>query len=88
MTLLHDRRKWKSTKKDIAVGDLVLMVDEACRRGEWKMGRVISVDGTANHVREAEVRRSDGRVLCKDRTKLVLLELDDVQGNTNGHLRD
>ena len=52
------------------------------------MGRVISIDGTANHVRKAEVKRSDGKVLSKDRTKLVLLELDDAKGNTNGHLRD
>ena len=88
LTLLHDRKKWRSTKKDIAVGDLVLLVDETCRRGEWKMGRVISIDGTATHIRKAEVKRSDGKVLSKDRTKLVLLELDDAQRNTNGHLRD
>ena len=76
LMLLHDRRKWRTTKKDIAVGDLVLLVDETCRRSEWKLGRVISVSGTPNHVRKAEVRRVDGRVLTKDRTKLVLLELD------------
>ena len=76
LMLLHDRRKWRTTKKDIVVGDLVLLVDEACRRSEWRLGRVSSVLGTANHIRKAEVRRADGRVLTKDRTKLVLLELD------------
>ena len=60
----------------MAVGDLVLLVDDNVRRGEWKTGRITAVSGTANHVRKAEVRRSDGRTVTKDRTKLILLELD------------
>ena len=58
------------------MGDLVLLVDEATRRGDWKKGRVVSVEGTANHIRRAHVRRADGRVVLKDRTKIVLLEID------------
>ena len=76
VTLLHDRSKWKKTQVDMAVGDLVLLVDDNVRRGEWKTGRIIRVSGTQNHVRKAEVRRADGRVVTKDRTKLILLELD------------
>ena len=76
ITLLHDRSKWKKTHIDMAVGDLVLLVDDNVRRGEWKTGRITAVSGTANHVRKAEVRRSDGRTVTKDRTKLILLELD------------
>ena len=52
-------------------------MDENARRGEWKMARVISTSGTADHIRKAEVRRADGRIVLKDRTKLVLLEIDD-----------
>ena len=84
ITLLHNRPKWQRTRKDIEVGNLVLLVDEVTRRGEWKMGRVVSVDGTANHVRKAEVRRADGRIVLKDRTKMVLLEIDDGGNRPNG----
>ena len=66
------------------MGNLVLLVDKVTRRGEWKMGRVVSVDGTANHVRKAEVRRADGRIVLKDRTKMVLLEIDDGGNQPNG----
>ena len=62
----------------------MIISDENVRRGEWKMGRVVSVSGTANHVRKAEVRRADGRIVTKDRTKLVLLELDDLKKTGNG----
>ena len=48
------------------------------------MGRVVSVDGTANHVRKVEVRRADGRIVLKDRTKIVLLEIDDGGNQPNG----
>ena len=84
ITLLHDRSKWRTTRRDIEVGDLVLLVDEATRRGDWKKGRVVSVEGTANHVRRAQIRRADGRVVLKDRTKMVLLEVDVDNNHPNG----
>ena len=84
LTTLHSRTKWRSTHRDLAIDDLVIIVDENVRRGEWKMGRVVSVSGTTNHVRKAEIRRSDRRIVTKDRTKVVLLELDDRRKTGNG----
>ena len=77
LALLHSRSKWTKTKDDMAVGDLVIITDETLQRNSWKLGRVITIDKTGSHVRRATVKRGDGKVLLKDRSKLVLLELDE-----------
>ena len=76
VVLLHNRQKWRDTRRDIAVDDLVLLVDDNVRRGEWRMGRVISTEGSGRHIRRAQVKRVDGRILFCDRSKIVHLELD------------
>merc|ERR1712055_308601 len=40
VTMLHDRKKWKKTIRDLRVDDIVLIVDETVNRGCWKTGRV------------------------------------------------
>ena len=76
LTTLHSRSKWRSTKRDLCVGDLVIIVDESVRRHEWKMGRIVSVEGSDDHIRRAWVKRGDGKTILKDRTKIVLLEIE------------
>ena len=56
---------------------MVLLVDEQLSRNEWKAGRVVSVLNEGPHVRKVEVRRVDGKVVPRDRSKVVLLEMDD-----------
>ena len=77
LALLHARSKWRQTKRDLKEGDLVILVDESVKRNDWRMARVLSTEGSGNHVRRAKVKRSDGKILLKDRTKLVHLEIDD-----------
>ena len=77
LALLHSRSKWTKTKDDLAVGDLVIITDDTMQRHSWKLGRVISVEGSGPHVRRATVKRGDGKLLVKDRSKLVHLELDE-----------
>ena len=55
---------------------MVLLVDENSRRGEWKMGRVQKVVRTSEHARRAWVKRADGKLVERDRTKLIHLEID------------
>ena len=55
----------------------MIIVDETVKRHDWRMARVISTEGSGNHVRRARVKRSDGKILLKDRGKLVHLEMDD-----------
>ena len=84
MSLLHARQKWTKTQRDLAVDDAVIIVDETLQRHDWKLGRVIAVAGTEPHVRRVDVLRSDGKIVTKDRTKIVLLELDVEKIPKNG----
>ena len=76
MSLLHDRRKWKGTKVDLKEDDMVIIVDETKTRHEWKLGRIIETINSGPHVRKVNVRRADGKIVIKDRTKVVKMELD------------
>ena len=62
-------------EKSLIVGDVVLLVDEQCRRGDWRTGRIVEVDGD-DIVRSVKVKTADGKVFARDRTKVVRLELD------------
>ena len=77
LSLLHDRRKWKKTKDDLKEGDVVILVDESTSRSAWKLGRVVDVIDSGPHTRKVNVRRSDRKIVLKDRTKVVRLELDE-----------
>ena len=77
--LLHNRQKWQSTKEDLKAGELVLIVDEQLARGHWRLARVVQVVKSSPHVRQVKVRTADAKVILRDRTKLVRLELDDEE---------
>ena len=49
---LQQRQKWNSTKRNFAVGDVVLVVDEKSPRGSWPLG----------HMQEVYPNRSDGLI--------------------------
>ena len=73
--------KWTKTRKYLAVDEIVILVDESIPRHSWRLARVITVETNGLHVRKATVKRSDGKILIKDRTKLVRLELENVDKN-------
>ena len=75
ISALQARPKWRSAEKDLVVGDIVLMVDDQCRRGDWRTGMVIKTRGD-DFVRTVVVRTTAGKEFERDRTKVVRLELD------------
>ena len=77
LTMLHNRPKWQKTMRNLAIDDLVIIVDESIHRDDWKLGRIDSVTITDGHVRRVAVRRADGKIVERDRNKIVRLELDD-----------
>ena len=77
ITLLTNRKKWTKTERNLEVGDLVLIVDDAIQRSAWEMGRVVQVDDAVGHARKIFVKRPSSKIICRDRTKLVHLELDE-----------
>ena len=52
-------------------------MNEQLPRSVWKMARVVQADAEVDeHVRKALVRLADGKVVLRDRTSLVKLELE------------
>ena len=77
--LLHNRQKWKKTRDDLKIGELVLIVNEQLSQGNWRLARVVQVLKASPHVCQLKVRTADAKVLLQDQTKLVCLELDDEE---------
>lgn len=70
---LQERQRWTSKKRNFAVGDIVLLVDQAAPRNSWIMGRVIQTfSDRKGLVRRLQVKTKTG---CLDRpvTKVCLL---------------
>ena len=76
LALLANRPKWRKTSTDIKIDDLVIIVDESKKRRSWETGRVTKTEGTGPHVRRVTIRRPGGEVIRRDRSGVVLLELD------------
>ena len=76
LSLLHSRSKWRNSKENLKKDDLVILVDETVERHRWKMGRIQKTFQSGPHVRRVEVKKGDGKVVLRDRTKIVKLELE------------
>ena len=64
LLLLQERQKWMNVKKNLTVGDIVLVVDPTAPRGSWPLGKVLET-------------RPDGRGLVRSvklQTKTSVLE--------------
>ena len=54
---LLERQKWFRPRRNVEVGDLVLLVDECIPRGQWRMGRVTkAMRGVDGLIRTVEVK--------------------------------
>ena len=76
MSLLHQRAKWRKSEANIAVGDLVIIVDKSLARNHWKMGCVETIHSVGAHVRTVNIRRGDRKILPRDWSKIVKLEME------------
>ena len=68
---LQKKQKWFRPYRNLAVGDLVLIADQHCPRGQWQMATVEEVMADCNgHLHQATVRTArctltrDIRTLC------------------------
>ena len=77
--ILQKRQKWLQPKRNVAVGDLVLLTDSSMPRNMWLMGKVVKiVPDKRGLVRRVQVRTKSS-VLERPIDKLVLLlETDSV----------
>ena len=68
------RNKWDTPRRNVAVNDIVLVLDKDLPRNRWAKGRVVEVfpseDGL---VRQVNVKTGVNTVLKRPITKLVVL---------------
>ena len=73
MQTLQPRVKWNKKNRNLAPGDIVLMVGENCARNEWPMARVISVNQDENSIVRSVKIRTKSTILERPISKLILL---------------
>ena len=73
LPLLQTRRKWLGISTNIKPDDLVLIIDESTRRGQWPKALDVMPDDHGL-VRRVRVRTADARDLVRDIRKICLLE--------------
>ena len=75
LSTLNTRNNWVEEKRNIALGDVVLMIDPGNQRGHWPLGGIQEVfPGPDRKVRVVRVR-TGGKDYVRPITKLCPLEL-------------
>ena len=73
-TLIH-RRKWQNDRRDLAVGDVVLLAESDTPRGHWPLARVSQVfPGPDDRVRTVRLTTATGGAYTRPAAKVALLE--------------
>lgn len=77
LPLLQRRQKWTTHRKDLQVGDLVLLKDKQAERNHWPLGRInATFPGSDGHVRQVEIKTANQgavKVFRRPITEVVLL---------------
>lgn len=74
LTTLHFRQKWIRPKRNIRIGDMVLLHDKKIPRGSWPIAMVTKVfPGRDKRIRTVEIKTKDG-ILVRPIVKVSLLE--------------
>ena len=72
---LQRRSKWRSSKRNAAVGDVMLVQEDHTPRGVWPLGLVTEVKRSSDDkVRSCKLRLKNGSELWRPITKCVFLE--------------
>ena len=80
---LQQRTKWVRERRDISVGDLVLIIDHSLQRNEWPLGRVTEVTSADDgHVRSCKIQTKNS-VCERPIRKICLLEAAEVPTQQN-----
>ncbi|XP_065356197.1 uncharacterized protein LOC135950590 [Calliphora vicina] len=63
---LHKRYKWRYPKKELLVGDFVIVKDELLPPNDWRLGRIETVyHGSDKRIRVADIRTQCGLAAAK-----------------------
>ena len=72
---LQERQKWNKKRRNVAVDDIVLVLDEKTPRSSWPLGRILEVHANSKDglVRSVKIKTATA-MLVRPITKIVLLE--------------
>jgi hypothetical protein len=75
LSVMQPRSKWNKPHKNLAVGNVVLIVDDALPRTQWKLGRVVTADpGSDGLVRKVQIKVGNPGLGNKSHTVTRYLE--------------
>ncbi len=91
-----ERQKWNTKKRNLHVGDIILVADDNFTRGNWPLGRkdgmvrVAKVKTTSTVATYSKKKRKNELItstviLDRPVTKLCLLEMDQEDEKDNDH---
>ena len=80
---LQERQKWNKKRRNFAVDDVVLVLDDKKPRYSWPLGRILEVYANSRDglVRSAKLKTSTSE-LVRAINKIVLLEAADVPNSS------
>ena len=76
VSTLAVRTKWDASKPNLEEGQLVLLADESRKRSDWALGMVQQTLSSDGHVRTVAIRKADGSIVKRDRSRIVRLEFE------------
>ena len=80
---LMERSKWTQQRRNLQVGDIVLILDPATPRGNWPLGRIIDVKMGPDQIVRSATLRTQSTELQRPAVKLCLLELDHEEADAD-----
>ena len=80
---LQMRNKWFKERKNVSIGDVVLVIDSNIPRSKWQLAIIIETfPGNDGHIRSVKIRTSSGQY-TRPITKLCLLLTKEELQNSN-----
>ena len=77
LPLLQERQKWHDTKRNLQVGDIVVIVDSSAPRNSWPMGVVCETIPDSNGlVRQVKVKTATNTLIRPIDKLCLILEMD------------
>ena len=75
---MNQRKKWQSVRRNVKVGEIVLVISADVPRGQWPLGRVVEVVEGEDGFVKVQVT---GSVVTRTITKIYPFEVN--EGNQN-----
>jgi hypothetical protein len=77
LPLLQERQKWNDIKRNMKVGDIVLIVDSNAPRNSWPMGVVQeTIPDSSGFVRQVKVKTQTNTLVRPIDKLCLILEMD------------